>query len=76
MLVFWCFDNDIVSPVLHFMPLFSCKQWRAEHKPEGHMSRNRAETVICEEAASIQLSNDDKILHEDLVPCFWSEFRV
>lgn len=71
---FWCSDNDIVSPVLQFTPLFSCKQQRLEQKPEEHMNINRTETIICEEAASIQLGRDYKILDEDLVLLvFWSE---
>lgn len=47
-------NNDVVSPVLHFMPLFSCKQWRtAENKTtKWHVETNRTGTVICEEAAS------------------------
>lgn len=51
---FWFSDNDIVSPVLCFMPLFSCKQWRAEQKTEGHVNINRKGTIIYEEAASSQ----------------------
>lgn len=35
--------------------LFHAYNERAEHKPDGHMNRNRAETIICEEAAFIQL---------------------